>query len=231
MIEELKTEIREDLEEKVSEQERKIANNTDQSMKNEILFHNIEAMVADQKNEMAKQKNETANMLSAIFSNIIGVVRADEARIQELEGKISRNLEDKMATQDTNIAKNLDLIGTFSRAVSINEARVANNSYLIGAVSQEVKMNEAAVSGIQDQIKEQEAKFLREVETRSEQDTKIADLISKVHEQDTEIGRNTDLIGEVREGMTSNAANIEQLPSLEQMKESIGKGRLCGEKT
>ena len=49
MIEELKTEIREDLEEKVSEQERKIANNTDQSMKNEILFHNIEAMVADQK--------------------------------------------------------------------------------------------------------------------------------------------------------------------------------------
>ena len=65
MIEELKTEIREDLEEKVSEQERKIANNTDQSMKNEILFHNIEAMVADQKNEMAKQKNETANMLSA----------------------------------------------------------------------------------------------------------------------------------------------------------------------
>jgi len=135
VIEELKTEIREDLEEKVSEQERKIANNTDQSMKNEILFHNIEAMVADQKNEMAKQKNETANMLSAIFSNIIGVVRADEARIQELEGKISRNLEDKMATQDTNIAKNLDLIGTFSRAVSINEARVDNNSYLIGAVS------------------------------------------------------------------------------------------------
>ena len=238
MIEELKTEIREDLEEKVSEQERKIANNTDQSMKNEILFHNIEAMVADQKNEMAnqknemaKQKNETANMLSAIFSNIIGVVRADEARIQELEGKISRNLEDKMATQDTNIAKNLDLIGTFSRAVSINEARVANNSYLIGAVSQEVKMNEAAVSGIQDQIKEQEAKFLREVETRSEQDTKIADLISKVQEQDTEIGRNTDLIGKVREDVTSNAANIEQLPSLEQMKESIGKGRLCGEKT
>lgn len=228
MIEELKTEIREDLEEKVSEQERKIANNTDQSMKNEILFHNIEAMVADQKNEMAKQKNETANMLSAIFSNIIGVVRADEARIQELEGKISRNLEDKMATQDTNIAKNLDLIGTFSRAVSINEARVANNSYLIGAVSQEVKMNEAAVSGIQDQIKEQEAKFLREVETRSEQDTKIADLISKVQEQDTEIGRNTDLIGKVREDVTSNAANIEQLPSLEQ---SIGKGRLCGEKT
>ena len=231
MIEELKTEIREDLEEKVSEQERKIANNTDQSMKNEILFHNIEAMVADQKNEMAKQKNETANMLSAIFSNIIGVVRADEARIQELEGKISRNLEDKMATQDTNIAKNLDLIGTFSRAVSINEARVANNSYLIGAVSQEVKMNEAAVSGIQDQIKEQEAKFLREVETRSEHDTKIADLISKVQEQDTEIGKNTDLIGKVREGVTSNAANIEQLPSLEQMKESIGKGRLCGEKT
>ena len=231
MIEELKTEIREDLEEKVSEQERKIANNTDQSMKNEILFHNIEAMVADQKNEMAKQKNETANMLSAIFSNIIGVVRADEARIQELEGKISRNLEDKMATLDTNIAKNLDLIGTFSRAVSINEARVANNSYLIGAVSQEVKMNEAAVSGIQDQIKEQEAKFLREVETRSEQDTKIADLISKVQEQDTEIGRNTDLIGKVREDVTSNAANIEQLPSLEQMKESIGKGRLCGEKT
>ena len=231
MIEELKTEIKEDLEEKVSEQERKIANNTDQSMKNEILFHNIEAMVADQKNEMAKQKNETANMLSAIFSNIIGVVRADEARIQELEGKISRNLEDKMATQDTNIAKNLDLIGTFSRAVSINEARVANNSYLIGAVSQEVKMNEAAVSGIQDQIKEQEAKFLREVETRSEQDTKIADLISKVQEQDTEIGRNTDLIGKVREDVTSNAANIEQLPSLEQMKESIGKGRLCGEKT
>ena len=231
MIEELKTEIREDLEEKVSEQERKIANNTDQSMKNEILFHNIEAMVADQKNEMAKQKNETANMLSAIFSNIIGVVRADEARIQELEGKISRNLEDKMATQDTNIAKNLDLIGTFSRAVSINEARVANNSYLIGAVSQEVKMNEAAVSGIQDQIKEQEAKFLREVETRSEQDTKIADLISKVQEQETEIGRNTDLIGKVREDVTSNAANIEQLPSLEQMKESIGKGRLCGEKT
>ena len=231
MIEELKTEIREDLEEKVSEQERKIANNTDQSKKNEILFHNIEAMVADQKNEMAKQKNETANMLSAIFSNIIGVVRADEARIQELEGKISRNLEDKMATQDTNIAKNLDLIGTFSRAVSINEARVANNSYLIGAVSQEVKMNEAAVSGIQDQIKEQEAKFLREVETRSEQDTKIADLISKVQEQETEIGRNTDLIGKVREDVTSNAANIEQLPSLEQMKESIGKGRLCGEKT
>ena len=42
-------------------------------------------------------------------------------------------------------------------------------------------------------------------------------------EQDMEIGRNTDLIGEVREGMTSNAVKIERLPSLEQMKESIGK--------
>ena len=117
----MKTEIREDVEEKIREQERKIANNSDQSKKNEILFQTHKSLMVKQMNEsdakiikqkienealaeevdakIAKQEEKTASMLSTIFSNIIGVVRADEAHIQELEGKILTNLEKKIDEQ------------------------------------------------------------------------------------------------------------------------------------
>ena len=121
VIEELKTEIREDVEEKIREQERKIANNTDLSKKNEILMtkhknesdaraEEVDAKIAKQENEnkagfqevkarIAKQEDKTASVMSTIFSNIISLVRADEARIQELEGKILTNLEKKIDEQ------------------------------------------------------------------------------------------------------------------------------------
>ena len=98
------------MEEKIKEQERKIANNSDLSKNNEILFQNIETLVANQKIEnearavevdakIARQEEKTASMLSTIFTDIIRVVRADEARTQELEGKILTNLEEKIDKQ------------------------------------------------------------------------------------------------------------------------------------
>ena len=91
-MEEIETKVRGDLEKRFEEQEKKIAKNLELSRKSEVLFNNAEAMIA-------KQKNETANMLGTVYSNIIEVVRADEAHIQELEGKILTNLEEKIDKQ------------------------------------------------------------------------------------------------------------------------------------
>ena len=63
-----------------------------QKIENEALAEEVDAKIA-------KQEEKTASMLSTIFSNIIGVVRADEANIQELEEKISTNLEEKINKQ------------------------------------------------------------------------------------------------------------------------------------
>ena len=67
-MEEIEAKVRADLEKKFEEQERKIAKNTDLSRKSEVLFNNAEVLIA-------KQKNETANMLGTVYSNIIGVVK------------------------------------------------------------------------------------------------------------------------------------------------------------
>ena len=159
------------MEEKITEQERKITNNTELSKKNEILMakqkNESDARVQQVEALIKKQEDKTTSMLSTIFTNIIGVVKADEARTQELEGKISKNLEEKIEKQKI---ENKVLLQEVDEKI---EKQKNENEALLEEVGEKIDkqkiQNEALLQAVDvkiDKHKNENAALLEEVDEK-----------------------------------------------------------------
>ena len=119
----------------------------------EARAEEVDAKMAKQENEnkagfqevkarIAKQEDKTASMMSTIFSNIISLVRADEARIQELEGKILTNLEKKIDEQKIENAALLQEVDDKINKQKNETAHILGNIFL--NITQAVNSGEAS---------------------------------------------------------------------------------------